>query len=211
MQRRIFVPLALALLASAGSAQIVRFNALVEKVAPDPCTGLEFQVESSDVLLQSGLVHLADSAGSIVLLKGPLQPPGACPSTSVFVEVAEPPTATLEVCGTAALGCPLRFRIGPPTVSVNMLALSTQPQGFLPLLDPLGVSFLTPPLIVVGSAGPGGILDVTVPSGAPVGIEVTFQALHQDVGPILGPGWVSNPIRRQIVVAFTCQDPTACF
>lgn len=211
MQSRLSIPLVLAALAGAASAQTVQFNALIEKVPTDPCTGFEFGVESTDVLLGSNAVDLAPLVDSIVLLKGNVVALSPCPTLSVVVESVAKPTATLEVCGTVAIGCPVQFQIGPPTISANFLAVSVQPQIFAPLQDPLGVLFLDSPFFVIGSAGAGGIIDVTIPGNAPLGVEVTFQALHQEIGPIQGPGWLSNPIRRQLVLAFFCSDPTVCF
>jgi len=191
-------------------AQGVHLNAVIEPAgAPTICPGHQYVVSSTGILLDDGGLDLAPYVGDIVHLDT-LDVTGTCPARILQVTAITAPTATLEACGVPRPGCPMRFRVGPPTISQNLLAVSIGDQGFVNLGDPLGVLFLQSPIIVLGSAGPGGIFDVTVPALSPAGGSIQVQGLHVEVGPITGQIALSNPIALNLVFGPACIDPGSC-
>jgi hypothetical protein len=200
----------LLLLAAPALAQDVQLNGVIEPVeVPAICPGPEYVIASTGILLDDGGVDLAPYVGDIVHLDA-LDVTGACSAKILQVTAVAPPTATLEACGVPRPGCPMRLRVGPQTISQNLLAASLGDQGFLHLGDPLGVLFLQSPIIVLGSAGPGGIFDVTVPMLSPLGASIQLQGLHIETGPITGQLALSNPIALQLVFGPACIDPGSC-
>ena len=206
--------LALLLLApGATAAQDVHVNGIVEPTTTGTvtCGAYKYQVRDAGVLLNtSGPIDLATLAGQVVRLNGPLTLDPACPDPILTVTSVTPPTATLEACGTARPGCTIRFRIGPPTVSLNFLAAALGGPGFVDLGDPLGVLFLQPSFFVVGQTGTGGTLDVPIPPVGLIGSTVTVQGAHVEVGPLTGQAALSNPIGLDFVFGPPCIDPASC-
>lgn len=199
---------ALLLLAPALGSQ-TSFNA---KIVPDPtgCPSTPFRVDGVNVVLDDSLVSLAPFAGQIVRLTGELLP-SICNLPTFRVEAVGPATATLRSCGTPVPGCPMRFELGPPAISSNALYFSLTGEQFLPLRDPLGVSFLVAPRragVVVANP----YLDLTIPPHVPVGTRVWLQSHHLSVGPVRPPGVLSNPLSFSILPGgVPCVDPTSCF
>src|SRR5262245_10024192 len=63
--------------------------------------------------------------------------------------VEEPPPATLAICGTGGLGCPIRLRSGPGGISQHALWVSLKPD-FLPLNPNKGSFLLAQPFYLIG-------------------------------------------------------------
>lgn len=202
--------IALSLLATLSSGQQpVRLNARIAKADATPC-GSPFQVDGTEVFLDGGLVDLEPFVGEIILIEGVEQPLPGCPATNIAVASVAPPTATLTHCGTTAIGCPVRFLVGPPTVSANVLWVSAGPQIYANAGD-FGVWFLGLPFAVV-NPGPSGVTDLVIPTGpAVIGLTVTLQGFHQEIGPVVEPGALTNPIRFEIVVAGLCHPADCSF
>ncbi len=168
-------------------------------------------VGDSNILLDDSEVDLAPFVGQVVGLRGQQLLSVLCPNPILAVSSIETATSILDVCGTAQAGCPLSFRVGPPTISVNQVWASLGDPTFFPLDDSLGTLLLTPPFILVGSHGPGQSFSATLPSL--VGVPVTFQGYHLEVGPIVNAGSLSNPVRISIAPPGGpfCLDPSSCF
>lgn len=210
MKRVLFAFLLLAPAAAAQSS----FNGVVEKITtPTLCPGFQHQVSGTNTYLTSSVLDLDALVGDVSRLTGTVTPPSVvCPNWIFDVTAADLPTATLESCGTPRPGCTMHFRIGPPTISLNSLFYSVTGPTFLDLGDPLGVAFLSPPYVLAGTATSGNDIVVPIPPGAPVGVTVQLQGHHLDVGPIQGPGSLTNPVS----ITFQpqgplCVDPTACW
>jgi hypothetical protein len=103
----------------------------------------------------------------------------------------------------------MRLRVGPPTVSMNWLAFSLAPEGFASL-GATGVLLLGNPLFVLGSTGPAGTFDVTLPPAGLIGTTIRVQGLHWEVGPVGPPPVLSNPLALNVVFGPACFDPSAC-
>lgn len=204
---------ALFLLAAPAVAQSVQMNGRLEKInTVTLCPGYQYRVEGTSVLVRSDL-DLEPLVGETLLLRGSEVNDVTCVQQIIEVDSVDPPTATLDVCGTARPGCPLRFQVGPPTISIQALFASVGNPGFANL-GPSGIVTLgNGPIFFLGlSDSPLGIFDLPVPGSAPVGLPLNFQGFHQDVGPIQGPGSFSNPIRVILQPQGPlCVDPTSCF
>ncbi len=203
---------ALLLLSSVTAAQDVHINGIVEPAGPGTVTcPYAFQIQDAGVFLDpASAVSLSGLAGQVVRLSGPLLLDPVCPQPVMLVTSVTPATATLDACGTPRPGCTIRFKIGPPTVSLNYLAASVGGPDFLDLGDPLGVLFLQPPPILLGQAGVGGTLDVPIPPVGLVGITVTVQGLHVEVGPVTGQAALTNPLGIEFFFGPACIDHTSC-
>ena len=200
--------IALLFLVPAAAAQDIQLNARIAKTDAALCPPHEHFVEGTSVFLDDALVDLDPFVGDIVLVRGTELATTPCAAKTIRVAAVEPPRATLEVCGTGAIGCPMRFLVGPPTVSFNFLAVSAAPQP-VANAGQLGVLFLGTPYVVL-NPGPGGVTDLVVPGdGALLGANLTFQGFHLEVGPIQGPGMLTNPVNFDVVVAILCH-PADC-
>ena len=201
--------LVILLLASTAAAQ-TSFNAAIEKNTDPLCT-LPWKVAGVNVFLDDSLVDLTPFEGKIVQVVGQ-DVVSICLMPTVLVQSVAPATATLQSCGTSRPGCPLGFRVGPPTISINTVAFSVAGQAYQPLGGPLGVLFLQAPITVLGSTGPAEDLIVDIPPTAPIGVDVFVQAHHLDVGPVFPPGSLSNPVTFKLLPSGPlCIDPTSCF
>lgn len=210
MKRLLF---GLLLLTPATFAQ-TSFNGVVEKVTvPTLCPGLQYQVSGTNTFLRSTTVDLSSLADDVTRLTGNVTPPSVlCPNWVVDVTSVAPATSELEMCGTPRAGCPINFRIGPPTISFNSVYYSVTGPNFVPLGDPLGVVFLSPPWILAGTTTSGNDLLLQIPPSAPVGLNIQFQGHHLDVGPLIGPGSLTNPIQVTLLpTGPPCVDPTSCW
>jgi hypothetical protein len=198
--------------ASVGAAQeLVDLNAVLVSTAvegdiPPFCPFQPYAIAGTGVLVNPGLLDLAPYVGQIVHLTATDQT-GGCPTKILMATAVSEATATLEACGVPRPGCPMRFRVGPTAAGQNFLAASLGEQEFVNLGAPLGVLFLGSPLVLLGSTGPGGVLELTVPSIAP-GVPIQLQGLHVEVGPTTAA--LSNPLQLDLVFGPACVDPTSC-
>lgn len=204
---------ALFLLSAPALAQSLQMNGRIEKInTVTICPGYQYGVEGTSALVQSSL-DLEALVGETFLLRGSEVNDVTCVGQIIEVDSVDPPTATLEACGTARPGCPLRFQVGPPTISFQALFASVGAPGFANLGASGVVTLGNGPIFFLGlSDSPLGIFDLQLPGSAPVGLPLNFQGFHQDVGPIQGPGSFSNPI--QVILqpqGPLCVDPTSCF
>ena len=210
MKRLLF---GLLLLASPAFAQ-TSFNGVVEKVTtPTLCPGLQYQVAGTNTFLRSTTVDLSALADDVTRITGTANAPSVvCPNWVVDVTSVAPATSSLEICGTARAGCPITFRMGPPTISFNSVYYSVSGSTFVPLGDPLGVVFLSPPWLLAGTTTSGNDLELLIPPSAPVGLNIQFQGHHLDVGPIIGPGSLTNPLLITLQpTGPLCVDPGSCW
>lgn len=207
------IAIALLALTAPALAQDLQMNGRIEKInTVTICPGYQYGVEGTGILVQSDL-DLAAIEGETLLLVGAEVNDVTCPQgTIIQVDSTQPPTATLELCGTPRPGCPLRLQVGPPTISFQFLFAAAGNPGFQNL-GASGVLTLTGPIVFLGvSDSPLGIFDVPIPGSAPVGLPLNFQGFHLDVGPIQGPGSFSNPISVILQPQGPlCVDPTSCF
>lgn len=189
----------------------VAFTGVVQKysgisvcVAPThmlDCTGDTFKLVSSTLDLDLYV-------GKNVKLYA--QKADICPIYDVHA-VEEPPPATLAICGTGGLGCPIRLRSGPGGISQHALWVSLKPD--LVTLNPSKGSFmLAQPFYLMGiqSGGfpaEGAAFDLTIPPNPILtGVTLYFQAARRDVGPV-GPLHLSNNACIEIVgFVFVCHS-----
>jgi hypothetical protein len=202
--------------ASVGAAQELHLNAVLESTVPsDPADGdippfcpfQPFALAETGILISPGELDLSPYVGRIVHLAA-IDQTGGCPGKILQVTAVSDATATLEACGVPRPGCDMRLRVGPPATGQGFLAASFGEQGFLNLGDPLGVLFLGAPILLLGPTGPGGVLDLTVPPGAPIGLPIQLQGLHVEAG--RGAAALSNPLQLELVFGPACIDPTGC-
>jgi hypothetical protein len=204
-----FVPLA-----ATAAGQTTELNVTIEKVTgATVCPGVGYKVAGADVLLQSSSVDLERFVLETVRVTGHVQTPGTCPPFTLFlVDSVTQPTATLAACGVPRPGCPLGFQVGPPTISINWTFWSIAKPGFLDLGPPIGVGLLGAPVTLLGTSGPLEVLETQLPPGTPIGLTLFFQSYHLDVGPIGGPGALSNAVAIQtIATGIPCVPPDICF
>jgi hypothetical protein len=206
----------IAVAASLGAAQEIHLNAILESTAVDPtdgeippfCPFQPFVIAQTGILVDPGALDLSPYLGQVVHLAA-LDQTGGCPSMILQATAVSDATATLEACGVPRPGCTMRFRVGPLATGQGFLAASLGEQGFLSLGEPLGVLFLGSPILLLGPTGPGGILDLTVPSISP-GVPIQVQGLHVEVGPVAGTAALSNPLQLELVFGPACIDPGGC-
>ena len=189
----------------------VSMNAVVQPADPfTPCPNYFYEVEGADIMLTSSTVNLATLVGSVVRLNGNHITDPSCPNIVFDVVSSGPPTATLRACGVARPGCTVRFKIDPEIPAANTLAFTVSGPAYGPLGDPLGTLFLSQPIFVYGTTDGAGIFDVPIPSTLLLGLTVHAQGHHFQVGPISGPGILTNPIELAFVFGPPCIDPTSC-
>ena len=212
--RRLPAALAIVLLPLVADADEVTFNGRVKIVRTvNPCPSFQYEVEGMPVLLSSATIDLAQHVGNVVSITGEHQPPYVfCALSTIDVTAITPAPATLGSCGTPRPGCPMRFEVGPPTISINSLWASLGSEVFAALDPPLGALAISPPIVFLGTHGPAGFLEITLPNQlALVGVTLAVQGHHQDVGPIQGPGSLTNPLRFTLLPQGPlCIDPSSC-
>jgi len=176
------------------------------------CSLPTHELECSDgkFFLKSSTLDLEAWLGQDVKLYG--NKLGICPVYDIHA-VENPPPATLAICGTGGLGCPIRLRSGPGGISQHVLLVSLAPG--LVTFNPLkGSLLLGTPVYMIGDSGAGSFppegaaFDLTIP-GAPIltGVKLYFQAVRRNVGPV-GPMQFSNAACLEIVgFVFTCEVP----
>ncbi|HZM01072.1 MAG TPA: hypothetical protein VFD43_12560 [Planctomycetota bacterium] len=134
-----------------------------------------------------------------------------CPLYDIH-KVESPPPATLAICGTGGLGCPIRLRSGPGGISMHALWVSLKPD-LVPLNPSKGSFLLAQPFYLLGiqSGGfpaEGAAFDLSIPA-APIlaGVTLYFQSARRDVGPV-GPLHLANAVCMEIVgFVLICHDP----
>ena len=136
----------------------------------------------------------------------------SCPLFDVL-EVDTTPPATLQVCGTEGLGCPLRLQSGGGGLSQHWLILGAAP-SFYPVSIDEGTFLLGEPFIVVGpvfAAGiEGAVFDFNIPSDASlIGVEAFVQNARRDVGPV-GPIRFGNLVCIEILGFPIICHPAVC-
>jgi hypothetical protein len=134
-----------------------------------------------------------------------------CPIYDIHA-VESPPPATLAICGTGGLGCPIRLRSGPGGISMHALWASLKP-GLVPLNPVKGSFLLGEPFFLVGltSGGfpaEGAPFDLTIPSNPILtGVTLYFQSARRDIGPA-GPLNFANAACIEVVgFVFVCHTP----
>ena len=160
----------------------------------------QLEVPEDTVYLWSNKVDLTSLLGMNVRLHGTLRTDCGVVTVDSF---ESPPPATLTLCGTPAMGCPIRLRSGPGGLTQHWLFVA--PAGdFIPLNPEKGSLLLGTPLLMIGVSGPGQFgdsgkaFDFNLPSNPNlVGVPIHFQAASRKVGPI-GPIRFSNAVLLEI-------------
>ncbi|RKY21342.1 MAG: hypothetical protein DRQ55_04625 [Planctomycetota bacterium] len=199
--------LASVLLAVSLSAQIVAPKPLsvtgVVELVPSPlssilCAPPEYRLACSGgvFFIQSGSVDLSALLGQNVKLVATQIDP-ACPLFEV-TSVVSPPPVFLELCGTPAVGCPVRLRSGPGGISQHLLWASGSP-GLFPFSVKRGSLLLGMPFFALASGVGGGVeglaFEFVLPSDPTlVGLPLWVQNARRDVGPITGPFILGNAV-----------------
>jgi hypothetical protein len=160
----------------------------------------QLEVPEDTVYLWSNEVDLGALLGQNVRLHGILNTD--CGIVAVD-SVESPPPATLALCGTAAMGCPIRLRSGPGGLTQHWL-FAAPAGGFIPLNPEKGSLLLSDPLFLIGASGAGQFGDLGVAfdfmlpnSAALIGVPIHFQAVSRKIGPI-GPIHFSNAVQLEI-------------
>ena len=160
----------------------------------------QLEVPEDTVFLWSNKVDLDALLGQNVRLHGLLNTECGVVTVDSF---ESPPPATLTLCGTPAMGCPVRLRSGPGGLTQHWLFVA--PGGaFVPLNPEKGSLLLGEPLLLIGMSGAGqfgdlgAAFDFNLPSSPVlVGVPIHFQAASRKVGPI-GPVHFSNAVLLEI-------------
>jgi hypothetical protein len=206
--------LASALLSATLSAQIIApfpqsFTGVVEPAfSPGPpiiCAPPTHQLKCSGgvFFLQSDTIDLDDYIGQNVKLVGTAVDKG-CPLIEI-TEVISPPPATLELCGTTAIGCPVRLVSAPGNISQHIIWFSGGP-GLFSLSVQKGSLLLAMPFfelvsVAGGFGAEGAAFDFHMPTDSNlIGVDLWLQNARRDVGPI-GPLSMGNAICFSILPA----------
>lgn len=192
------------LLAQGGvAAPETAVTGVVLPAGPSICSvNATHKLDCTIVQLRSDNVDLDGLIGHNVKLLGNLTDIGApgCVLLNVTAVINVPPT-TLTMCGTPAIGCPVRFVICPPGLSQFWLFAGLAP-GFAPL-DPFKGSWLLGDPSFLLLSGFLDIacarIDVTIPSEPNlVGVEVWMQSARKEFSPGI-PFQLGNAICFQIL------------
>lgn len=212
---RQLVPLLALLLAPAAAAQVT-FTGVIEKVTLPSicqeethfltCSG-PTAMSPTGVLLKSSTLDLTPFEGKVATFTA--QARGVTCLIYDISAVDTTPAATLEMCGTPGLGCPMRFRIHPSSsLGEFWLFLAASP-GFTPI-DPVTGTVLLGPgfLLVAHGMTPPGQVDVVIPADpALTGLDLWLQGARRDIGPI-GPITATNAVCFEIPgFVFFCETP----
>jgi hypothetical protein len=215
IQRFATTLLAPALLAGLASAQVV-FTGVIEKATLPSicqeethfltCTGPNPDAPTG-VLLKSSTLDLTPFEGQVATFTA--QARGVTCLIYDVTAVDTMPAATLEMCGTEGLGCPLRFRVQPASsIGQFWLWIAASP-GFTPIDPTTGTVLLGPGFVLVAQGmTPPGQVDVVVPADAAlVGLDLWLQAARRDIGPI-GPIQATNAVCFELIgFPFQCETP----
>ena len=160
----------------------------------------QLEVPEDTVYLWSNKVDLTALLGQNVRLHGLLSTECGIIAVDSF---ESPPPATLLLCGTASMGCPIRLRSGPGGLTQHWLFVAPA-GGFVPLNPEKGSLLLGDPLLLIGMSGAGqfgdagAAFDFNLPSSpALIGVPIHFQAASRKIGPI-GPIHFSNAVQLEI-------------
>ena len=175
------------------------------------CAPPSHELECSDgtFFLTSSTLDLGAWVGKNVKLYG-RSVSDKCPLYDIH-KVEEPPPATLALCGTGGLGCPIRLRSGPGGVTQNALWVSLKP-GLVPLNPVKGSFLLAEPFFLIGvKAGDfpdGAAFDLTLPPDPVLtGVTLYFQSARRNLA-VGGPLHLANARCLEIVgFVFVCHDP----
>ena len=201
-------------LASLGSAQVtpqpvpdVSITGVVQPAPPiSICQqGATHMLECTQVRLLSNAVDLTALEGQLVTLLGK-NVSVTCPVVQVSKSMA--PSAVLTMCGTPAVGCPVRFNVCPPGMATGTFLVGTQPT-FQPLDVTVGTLLLGGNIFNLGTSFAGiDCAELTAPippNPNLVGQTFWAQGVRQDVGPVGTP-------RLTNALCFTVLPPTVfCF
>jgi hypothetical protein len=207
--------LAPAVLAGLASAQVV-FTGVIEKAAlpsicmeethyltctaPDPAA-------PTGVLLKSTTLDLNQFVGQVASFTA-VTAGVTCLIYDVTAVDTTPP-AWLEMCGTAGLGCPLRFRVQPSSALGQYWLWMSPSPGFSPIDPVTGTALLGPGFVLVAQGStPPGRFDVVVPADAAlIGLDLWLQGARRDIGP-LGPVQATNAVCFDLPgYPFYCEPP----
>ena len=203
---------ALSSLANAAAGVITASGVLLERLPLAQCgPSVTHRLECSSVLLVSDTVDLDAWLGQNVRVTG-VTIPAFCDVISVTA--VEPAPKTLSVCGTPAMGCPLRFKLSPSDGIGGFVLLASAAVDLAPVSFVSGSLLLAPPLVFVAQGfqmNPATTIDVTIPPLAPlVGVSVYLQGAMWKIGPV-GPPVFTNPTCLTISPSLAfCIDPTGC-
>jgi len=204
-----------ALLAPAASAQVT-FTGVIEKATLPSicqeethfiaCTGTTPD-SPTGVLLKSSTLDLTPFEGKVATFTA--QPRGVTCLIYDITAVDTTPAASLEMCGTPGLGCPMRFRVQPSTSLGEYWIWLSGSSGFAPIDPVTGTVMLGPGFILVAHGmTPPGQLDVVIPADPVLtGLDLWLQGARRDLGPI-GPITATNSVCFEIPgFVFFCETP----
>jgi len=198
MNRKTFVAsLALALASALGSpavAQTATFTAVIEQAtAPSICQEETHAVVCNGALLKSTTLNLDQYVGKPFTFTATLGGVTCAIWNVTSVSIAK---ATLTHCGSAALGCPMRMRVGPTGVIGQWFLWYSLASDFQPLDPTTGTLMLGAPFHFLASgptAGANPTFDFVMPSDpALIGLDIFAQGARMDIGPV-GPPTLTNP------------------
>ncbi len=159
------------------------------------------------VLLKSSTLDLTPFEGKVAAFTA--VPRGVTCLIYDVIAVDTTPPASLEMCGTPGLGCPIRFRVQPASsLGEYWLFLATSP-GFTPIDPVTGTLLLGPGFVLVDQGTtPPGQFDVVIPAVAALtGLDLWLQAARRDIGPI-GPIQTTNAVCFEIPgFVLQCETP----
>lgn len=202
------------LLAQATDPPEVAFTGVVQPfdgVIIAICAPPSHELECSDgtFFLTSSTLDLDAWVGKNVKLYG-RSVSDKCPLYDIH-KVEEPPPATLALCGTGGLGCPIRLRSGPGGPSQHALWVSLAP-GLVTLNPSKGSFLLAEPFFLIGIksgdfGGAGAAFDLTVPPDPVLtGVTLYFQSARRNL--TIGALNLANARCLEIVgFVLVCHEP----
>ncbi len=213
---------AAALLAATLSAQIVApqpisFTGVVRALPPSPGPPILCAPGTHEIECAEGLFQLQSSTLILSALEGQnvkLFATAVSKFCPLFEEtgVDLTPPATLDMCGTPGLGCPVRLVSGPGALSQHFLFVSATP-GLYPVSIPAGSLMLGPPLIFLGvgfASGPeGAVFEFNIPSNPQlIGLSAYLQVARRDIGPVGPVRWSNARCLEILGYPIVCYTPT---
>lgn len=181
-------------LASAARAQTATFTAIIEQATvPSVCQEETHLVSCNGTRLKSTTLDLNKYVGKPFEFTAQL---GGVTCEVWNVTSVALPKGTLTHCGSAALGCPMRLRVGPSGVIGQWFLWYSLASDFQPLDPTTGTLMLGAPLHFLASgptAGPNQTFDFVMPTDpALIGLKFFTQGARMDIGPV-GPLTLTNP------------------
>ncbi len=185
---------ALALACPLAAAQTATFTAVIEPAGPSFCMEESHVVACNGARLRSLVLDLKQFEGKPFEYTATL---AGVTCDIWYVTAVTPPKTTLVWCGSAAPGCPIRFRVGPSGVIGWWFLWWSPKAAFVPLDATLGTLMLGAPTYYLGSGptvGTTPYFETVVPSlPGIVGLDVYSQGAYMDIGPV-GPLRLTNPV-----------------